>query len=101
MARPRKQLSQLLRGITSNVYYQPPESVRLVYPCIIYTLARLSTDYADNVHYRDMKQYDVVIISQTPDPEILDQMLYTIPFCRLDRAYTASNLYHYACTLYF
>ena len=31
-----------------NVYFQPPESVRLVYPCIIYRLGNFNVKHADD-----------------------------------------------------
>ena len=36
MAKTRLDLQSYLKTLTANVYFQPPENVKLNYPCIIY-----------------------------------------------------------------
>ena len=46
----RIDLYNLLVGIlgTRNVYYQPPESLKLKYPCIVYNRRNISNVDANN-----------------------------------------------------
>lgn len=82
-----------------KVYFQPPESIKLQYPCIIYKLTGASDLYADNTHYRNMKRYDVILVDKNPDSIYCDR-LNEIQYSRMDRTYINDNLHHYAFTIY-
>lgn len=82
------------------VYFQPPSSVKLVYPCIVYVLERVDIKHADNKPYMSAERYKVTIIDKDPDSEIPDTLLY-MPRCKLDRPYTADNLNHWVFSLYY
>lgn len=82
-----------------NVYYQPPESIKLKYPCIIYELSRIDSDYADNVSYFKRKQYDVTIVHKDADSTLPDDILDNFKYIRFDRSYKADNLYHEVYTI--
>lgn len=83
-----------------NVYFQPPESIRMNYPAIIYSLANLKTTFANNGIYAMKTCYKVVVIDKNPDSVIPEKIL-RLPFCSFDRSYVADNLNHYVFTLYF
>jgi len=34
-----------------NVYFQPPESVQLTYPCIVYERSRADSKFGDNTNW--------------------------------------------------
>ena len=34
---------------SKNVYFQPPENLKLKYPCVVYTVDAAVTTYADNL----------------------------------------------------
>ena len=85
---------------SGNVYFQPPESVKLKYPCIIYSLADIHTRNADDRHYTLQKIYNVSVISRDPDNTIA-QTILELPKTRFDRRYVADNLYHDILTLYY
>ena len=53
MAKQRSDFQTVLESIpgVEKVYFQPPESVKLVYPCILYEYSRASHIYADNITY--------------------------------------------------
>ena len=36
---------------SKNVYYQPPESLKLTYPAIIYSMSGMSRKHADDQEY--------------------------------------------------
>lgn len=98
----RIELHEELRVILGSgfVYFQPPESKKIVYPCIIYALDNLDIKHADDKPYLNRKRYVVTIIDKDPDSEIPDRML-SLPFCSFDRGYTSDNLNHWVFHLYY
>ena len=100
MARPRSELNDILENYCQEVYFQPPASKKLSYPCIIYKLDRLNVVHADNVSYRVMDEYSVTYITRDPDdPNI--RAIALLPYCELTRAYPSDNLHHNSYRLYF
>ena len=84
-----------------NVYFQPPETIRMKYPCIIYMKSNVRSRYADNVNYASMNEYTLTVVDRDPDSDIADRLLRRFPFCSFSRRYTAENLYHDVLTLYY
>lgn len=95
----RDKLSAMLHDICDNVYYQPPESVKLKYPCIIYERRTGDTLYANNLPYKFTYCYDVTVIDPDPDSD-LPLKVAALPMCKMDRCFTSDNLNHTAFTLY-
>lgn len=56
------------------VYFQPPESIKLNYPCIIYERYDISNIFADDDVYLNPRQYRITVIDKNPDSEIVDRM---------------------------
>lgn len=83
-----------------HVYFQPPMSLKLKYPCIRYERSSIENVFADNGPYRQDKQYTIVFMSKDPDDPIVDT-LSVLPKCSYNRHYTADNLYHDVFTLYY
>lgn len=98
----RLKLQQLLEEIigSRNVYFQPPESVKLRYPCIIYSLNYMKHQYADNRPYQVHNRYSVCVIDKNPDGTI-PRKIAALPLCSFDRSYIADNLYHTVFNLYY
>lgn len=90
----------LLKSICDNVYFQPPASVKLTYPCIIYQRRNIDQEYADNIPYKQAKRYDVTVISRNPDDEIADKVSQ-IPSAVYDRFFTSDNLNHDVFNIYY
>lgn len=84
-----------------NVYYQPPASVSMKYPCIKYSLSGIDVDHADDRNYKNTRQYSVIVIDRNPDSEIPESILNHFKMCRFDRGYTSENLNHFVFTLYY
>ena len=82
-----------------NVYYQPPQSVKMQYPAIVYRRKDVDTRFANNVVYMQSSSYEVVLIDKNPDSEFVDKLL-RLPYCSYDRHYTADNLNHDVFTIY-
>lgn len=98
----RPQLHSLLIQIlgSNNVYFQPPPTVQMKYPCIVYQRDDVSTEYASNLPYKHMKRYQITIMDRDPDSDIPARVA-ALPLCSFDRFYTADNLNHDVYNLYF
>lgn len=101
MAKTRIELQEKLEEFlgSRNVYYQPPESIKLKYPCIIYEKGRTGQVYADNITYLKNKQYQLTLVYQDADSELPDKILDFFEGIVHDRPYKADNLYHDVYTL--
>lgn len=84
-----------------NVYFQPPESLKLKYPAIVYGLADIITDKADNRNYIRNHRYTVTLIHGDPDNELKDTLLDEFTNISFDRVYAKDSLYHYVYDLYY
>jgi hypothetical protein len=96
----RLQLHQLLETITANVYFQPPENVKLEYPCIVYHRDYADTKFADDHPYSYKISYAITVIDRDPDSEIPEKVA-AMPMCLFNRFYTADNLNHDVFSVYF
>lgn len=83
-----------------NVYYQPPASVRMKYPAIVYSRSRIENQHANNNVYMQKYFYELIVIDEDPDSEIVEKVS-KLPACRFDRHYESDNLNHDAFTLYY
>lgn len=84
----------------SQVHFQPPNGTQMVYPAIVYSLARAETQFADNLPYRRAQAYTVTVIDADPDTGIRDEVAAQ-PYCSFDRWYANDGLNHYVYTLFF
>ena len=83
-----------------HVYFQPPESMKIEYPCIVYQREADDVRYADDRKYFRMRRYTVIAIDRDPDTELPDKIA-ELPLCQLTRCYTADNLHHYSFDIYY
>ena len=83
-----------------NVYFQPPPSLKMVYPCIVYSLDDIDVRRADDEAYKITKAYQVTVIDHDPDSTIPDEII-RLPKCAFVRAYRADNLNHWDFKLYY
>ena len=95
-------LHALLESVlgSSNVYYQSPESMKLVYPCIVYEWSGNDTKFADDLPYGVIREYSVVVIDKNPDSEIPVRM-GRLKMCTMKTSYRADNLNHFQFKLYY
>ena len=82
-----------------NVYFQPPASVRMSYPAIVYSLYNIDNHQADNDIYNQNLQYMLILIDEDPDSEVLER-LRKYRRARFVRPYVSDNLNHYVFTVY-
>jgi hypothetical protein len=83
-----------------NVYFEPPENVKMSYPAIRYTRDYAFSEFADNRPYQTHKRYAVTYIDWDPDSDVPDKIM-AMPMCSFGRAYKADNLNHTTFSLYF
>lgn len=83
-----------------NVYYQPPESLKMEYPAIRYSRVDIEGNYANNSKYSCFNKYEIIVISKKPDHEVIQRIL-TYPLSSFERHYVSDNLNHDVITLYF
>ena len=98
----RLELQSFLEGLmgSRNVYYQPPPTLQMKYPAIVYSRTSGDTTFADNIPYRFMHRYQITLIDPDPDSKILDRIAQ-LPYCVMDRHYVADNLNHDSFQLYY
>jgi hypothetical protein len=78
-----------------NCYYQPPESVKMSYPCIVYNQGKSTERYANDRLYSLNHSYDGIVISKDPEYDLVDKIAYHFPKCSTETPYVADNLYHW------
>lgn len=83
-----------------NVYYQTPDSKKMDYTAIRFSLEKKSARYANDSKYSKMNRYQLIVISKRPDDPVIDKLL-DLPYCSYDRPYISDNLYHDVLTIYY
>lgn len=98
----RLELQALLESVlgSRNVYFQPPESIKLNYPCIVYSRSRGLTDFADDLPYRRSVGYKVTIIDRDPD-SLIPEKVATLPRSSFSTHFKADNLNHDVYNVYY
>lgn len=98
----RLSLHKLLTDILGSqfVYYQPPESIKMSYPAIRYSLSDVDVKHANDSIYKSMNRYELILIDANPESAFFKKLL-KLPYCSFDRHYSANNLNHFVFTLYY
>ena len=85
---------QDLSGYGNRVYFNPPETMKMSYPCIVYNIANLGSKHADNTPYFRYDTYTIThIYPKISQMELNNKLAGTSGFT-YDRHYYADNLYH-------
>ncbi len=107
MAGSRLDLHNILIGIlgtqgksVSRVYYQPPSTIKMEYPCIIYKRSNRKDFFSSDRIYLTMKQYSITVVDKNPDSEIPDKLLGLL-YCSHTTTFAVDGLNHDVYTLYF
>ena len=98
----RLELHSVLQELlgSSNVYYQPPESIKMQYDAIRYSKKTIDSKYANDGKYSMIDCYEIIVISRLPDNPVIKKLL-SLPYCSYDRHYVADNLHHDVLTIYY
>lgn len=91
----RLELHEILCEIlgSRNVYYQPPESVKMKYPAIVYSRDNIRNTFANNAVYTQKRSYQITVIDKDPDSEIVERVS-RLPMCSFNRHFKSDNLNH-------
>lgn len=84
---------------SAHVYFQPPSSIRMAYPCFVYEMDRVFGPKADDRMYLKHRRYSIKYISRDPENAVIDAML-ELPYCSFDRRFIVDNLYHDCFNIY-
>lgn len=98
----RIELHNILKGIlgSDSVYFQPPESIKMTYPAIRYSLSRFNNKPANNNSYLRKPCYELILIDKNPDSVYVEPIL-DLKYCSFDRHYKAENLNHFVFSIYY
>lgn len=102
MAGSRLNLQTLLEEIlgSDEVHFQAPESGKMNYPAIVYSLANIENKHANNEVYSQYRSYEITVIDYDPDSEIMNKVSM-LPKCKFNRHFKADNLNHWVFTIYY
>lgn len=84
----------------NHVYYQPPENLKMEYPCIRYSKSDITSRHADNIKYVNKTSYEIVVIDKHPDNVVIEKIL-EFPLSSYDRHYISDNLNHDVIRIYY
>ena len=84
-----------------NVYYNPPESVKMEYDAIRYSKSAPDIKRANDKAYAVVNRYDGVVMTYDPDSEIPSELLKHFSMCSLGSGYVVNNLNHFPFTIYY
>ncbi len=98
----RIELNGILENIlgSENVYYQPPESIRMNYPAIVYERDHIRHGRADNISYRTHTAYRITLVDYEPDSIVIDKLL-KMPYCSHVSHNVVDNLNQDIFTIYY
>ena len=85
---------------SKNVYYQPPESLKIKYPAIVYSRSRINKRSADDTSYITTNCYELTVIDKRPDNEVINKLL-KLPMCSHSSRFISDGLNHDVLTLYY
>lgn len=83
-----------------NVYYNPPASVKMSYPAIVFSRSKIEKKNANNRAYIQSHRYEVTVIDRDPDCKYISAVS-ALPMCTYDRDFVSDNLHHTTFTLYY
>lgn len=84
---------------SNNVYFQPPENVRMSYPAIVYARMGSRKIYANNLGYLYDQGYQITYISDDPDGAVIEK-LSTREKCSFVRSFVNEGLNHDIFSIY-
>lgn len=87
---------------TGKVYFQPPSSVHLEYPCWVVERAKVYQPKANNRTYLFQVGYRCMYMNRVePDPEVLDMIPRRYECCQYQNHYVVDNIHHDVFLIYY
>lgn len=98
----REDLQQILENLlgSRNVYFQPPSTLQMSYPAIVYSRSSIQNKHANNNVYIQYDGYQLVVIYKDPDSDI-PKRVSKLPLCKHNSSYKSDNLNHDSFTIYY
>ena len=98
----RQELQTKLEEILGvrHVYFQPPESIKMEYPAIVFSQKDRRSIFANDAVYSMNNTYELIVISRLPNDDLISKLL-SLPYCTYERQYKSDNLYHDVLNLYY
>lgn len=84
---------------TRNVYYQPPENVKMVYPAIVYELNRFDIYFAEDSIYRSNVSFKVTLITKDPVSRTVSELM-RLPYSSMSSFFRSEGLNHFVFNIY-
>lgn len=98
-------LDEKIRRIlgSTNVYFEPPASLIMKYPCVRYKRSNIDVVFADNKAYLGHNRYEIIVIFKDADDDLPGKFLYNDEglVLNVERTYIADGLHHYVFTTHF
>lgn len=95
----RAQFPEDIQDPERRVLFQPPATVKLEYPCIIYKLSDMPAIWSGNLPYHWERCYEVTLISRNPQ-EPMAEKLVALRVSKFERYFAADNLHHFVYKIY-
>ena len=96
-----REVLEEVTGLTNRIYYQPPENLKINYPCVVFENSNALTEYADNKPYVATKRYAVTLMSTTADNDQYKDPILMLPMCTFDREFKSDGIVHSVFNIYF
>lgn len=85
---------------SDKVYFQPPPSQNIEYPCFVYERDDADVKRADNIGYRFQQRYQVTYIAREPDSDMIETFS-SLPLSSFNRHFATSGLNHDVFSIYY
>ena len=85
---------------SEHVYFQPPESLKIAYPAVVYNRDKYFVNHSDNSPHLVVARYQVTLIYRDTDSKLPDKFAH-LPMCSYQRHFVSDNLNHDVFDLYF
>ena len=79
-------------GDEGPVYFNPPN--KLEYPCIVYELAKRTSEDADDIRYIKRLQFTITVITRDPYSDIPGKVWDSFDYISHDTRFVSERLYH-------
>lgn len=85
---------------SDHVYYQPPETIKMEYPAIVYSTKSIDEKSANNKTYSFYRNYEIIVIDKKPDNPVIEEIVRW-PLSYYTRHFATENLNHDVIELYY
>lgn len=94
----RLKLQEILENLpkVNAAYFQPPASIHMDYPCVVYSYDDDHKLFADDKPYLVRDRYTATLITKDAFPTDTLDAMDAIDYCDFDRHYSSDNLHHFS-----